>query len=97
MSQRPKLKLNDVLDGDEAAKRAKPAGAPRAKKADVEVDKPASGRAPTPSREGTKFIGGHFPRARWDMFRKLGVELDKKGQELLEEALDDLLAKHGKL
>lgn len=46
------------------------------------------------SRQNTKLIGGHFPRSTWAALHQLGIELDKTIQELLQEALDDLLAKH---
>jgi hypothetical protein len=49
------------------------------------------------SRQNTKLIGGHFPRSTWAAVHQLGIELDKTVQELLQEALDDLLAKHRRL
>lgn len=47
-----------------------------------------------PSRQGTKLIGGHFTHATWAALRRLGLDLDKSVQALLQEAIDDLLAKH---
>jgi hypothetical protein len=45
-------------------------------------------------REGKKIIAGHFPRSTWMALRRLGMDQDKTSQELLEEALTDLLAKY---
>ncbi len=45
-------------------------------------------------RRGKRIISGHFPIETWAALRKLAVDLDKTGQELLEEALTDLLAKY---
>lgn len=50
--------------------------------------------AQRPDRQGTRLIAGHFPKTTWAMLRDLGTRLDKKNQELLQEALDDLFAKH---
>jgi hypothetical protein len=50
--------------------------------------------SPRPDRQGTRLIAGHFPKTTWAMLRDLGTRLDKKNQELLQEALDDLFAKH---
>ena len=84
MTKRPTLRLN--REPDEAP-------APTPKPASRKATKPAS---TTPSRVGTKFIGGHFPKSIWDTFRKLGIDHEKSGQELLQEAIDDLLAKYRK-
>ena len=50
--------------------------------------------APRRDREGKKIIAGHFPRSTWMALRRLGVDRDKTTQDLLEEALSDLLAKY---
>jgi len=47
-----------------------------------------------PSRQGTKLIGGHFTHATWAELRRLGLDLDKSVQALLQEAIEDLLTKH---
>ena len=47
-----------------------------------------------PDRQGKRLIAGHFPKATWAMLRDLGTRLDKNNQELLQEALEDLFAKH---
>lgn len=47
-----------------------------------------------PDRQGTRLIAGHFPKTTWAMLRDLGTKLDKRNQELLQEALDDLFAKY---
>ncbi|MBV9939590.1 MAG: hypothetical protein JO150_13870 [Acidobacteriaceae bacterium] len=45
-------------------------------------------------REGKKIIAGHFPRSTWAELRRLAVDRETTAQELLEEALADLFAKH---
>jgi hypothetical protein len=90
MTQRPKLQLR-APSGD------LPEPTTKAKRASTKTAAPerASTKAP-PSREGTKFIGGHFPKSVWDTFRILGIEREKSGQDLLQEAIDDLFAKYRK-
>jgi hypothetical protein len=53
-----------------------------------------SAPAERPDREGKKIIAGHFPRSTWAALRRLAVDQDKTAQELLDEALADLLAKY---
>jgi hypothetical protein len=45
-------------------------------------------------REGKKIIAGHFPRSTWAELRRLAVDRETTAQELLDEALTDLLAKY---
>ena len=89
MPKRPKLNLKPPTPTEEPAP-ATPAKAAKAAKAST----PAKSSKTPPSREGSKFIGGHFPRTTWDTFRKLGVEYEMSGQDLLQEAIDDLFAKY---
>lgn len=91
MTQRPKLQLGREPSGDA------PEPTTKTKRASTKTTAPerASTRAP-PSRDGTKFIGGHFPKSVWDTFRMLGIEQEKSGQDLLQEAMDDLFAKYRK-
>jgi hypothetical protein len=49
---------------------------------------------PRPDRIGKRIIAGHFPKSTWATLRRLCVALDKTNQDLLEEALTDLFAKH---
>lgn len=46
------------------------------------------------SRLGTKLIGGHFSREIAKEFKLLAVELERTSQDLLHEAIADLLAKY---
>lgn len=48
------------------------------------------------SRDGTKLIGGHFPREIAKEFKVLAAERELTCQDLLSEALNDLFAKHGR-
>jgi hypothetical protein len=88
MVQRPQLRLNR-----EPAEAPEPSTTPARRKATKSASPSPKTQA---SREGTKFIGGHFPKSIWDTFRKLGIDLEKSGQELLQEAIDDLFSKHKK-
>ncbi len=91
MTQRPKLRLNREPPAEVTAPTT-PTTSTRAR-----TKAPTSeGLASTtpPSRVGSKFIGGHFPKSTWDTFRKLGIDQEKSGQELLQEAMDDLFAKY---
>lgn len=49
-----------------------------------------------PSRQGKRSIAGFFSDSTWVAFRQLGIQQRKSNQELLQEALDDLLAKYRK-
>jgi hypothetical protein len=49
-----------------------------------------------PSRQGTKPITGHFPKEVRDALKRLAIERDTTLQNLMAEAFNDLLAKHGK-
>jgi hypothetical protein len=90
MTQRPKLQLREPSG-------ASPEPTPKPKRASTKTTtaERASTKTP-PSREGTKFIGGHFPKSVWDTFRMLGIEHEKSGQDLLQEAIDDLFSKYRK-
>ncbi|MGZ5030846.1 MAG: ribbon-helix-helix domain-containing protein [Methylobacter sp.] len=48
------------------------------------------------TRIGTRMIGGHFGEPAQRQFKILAAEQDRTGQELLEEALNDLFKKYGK-
>ena len=93
MTKRPKLRLGQEPPAEEPA----PATKQRAGTA-AALTPTSEQRAKTtaPSRVDSKFIGGHFPKSTWDGFRKLGIDLEKSGQELLQEAIDDLFAKYRK-
>ena len=52
-----------------------------------------TGAQVTPSRVGTKMIGGHFAPEVSTRLRLLAVEEDTTVQALLEEAISDLLTK----
>jgi len=58
-------------------------------------EKILSSRLPK-SRVGKKIISGHFDPAVSKQFRAIGLEMDRTGQDLLAEALNDLFVKHGK-
>jgi hypothetical protein len=47
-----------------------------------------------PSREGTKALTFHVPRATGKRFARLALDLDRSQQALGEEALADLFAKY---
>lgn len=47
-------------------------------------------------REGTRLLGAHLPIATVRRFAVLAASLDKSHQALLEEAIEDLFAKHAK-
>lgn len=56
--------------------------------------KETSSKAPT--RIGKKMIGGHFEPEIAKALKILAAEEDKTIQEILEEAIGDLLEKYGK-
>lgn len=91
MTQRPKLRLNREPLAEVPAPTTTTTSTRARTKAPT-----SEGLASTtaPSRVGSKFIGGHFPKSTWDTFRKLGIDQEKSGQELLQEAMDDLFAKY---
>jgi hypothetical protein len=101
MTPRPKLQLGREPSGDapEPTTKTKRASTKTtaSERASTKTTAPerASTKAP-PSRKGTKFIGGHFPKSVWDTFRILGIEQEKSGQDLLQEAMDDLFTKYRK-
>jgi hypothetical protein len=70
------------------------------KEADADTTaKPAAKRRgelkyPQPSREGTKLIAGHFPKAVWEEFGMIGLRLDRTTQDMLGEALTDFINKY---
>ena len=91
MTQRPKLQLGREPSGDA------PEPTTKTKRASTRTPAPErTSKKTPPSRDGTKFIGGHFPKSVWDTFRILGIEQEKSGQDLLQEAIDDLFAKYRK-
>lgn len=51
-------------------------------------------RAVPPSREGKKPVTGFFTPETSRQIKKLGLDLDKSMQELLQEALNDLFRKY---
>jgi hypothetical protein len=55
---------------------------------------PAPARKPAASRNNTKWIGGHYPFATWLELTVLVAKRQSSVQELLGEAITDLLAKH---
>jgi hypothetical protein len=90
MTKRPKLRLGQEQPAEEPAPTTKQRAGTTAPTSEPRV------RTTAPSRVDSKFIGGHFPKSTWDGFRKLGIDLEKSGQELLQEAIDDLFAKYRK-
>ena len=48
------------------------------------------------NRRGKKILSGYFPKSTWAAVRHLAADLEKTSQELLEEAITDLLHKHGR-
>jgi hypothetical protein len=48
-----------------------------------------------PGRDGRQFIAAHVPPEAAKQFKLLGVQQDKKTQDLLIEAINDLFAKYG--
>ena len=92
--------LQAILDRASSPDAAEPAAAPAAKAdAAPKRARQRGGRASTasaavtPSRVGTKMIGGHFPPEVSTRLRMLAVEEDTTVQALLEEAINDLLVK----
>lgn len=57
-------------------------------------EKPKSPR--TPSREGKKFIGGHFDPVVSKQLKGIALANDSSIQALLAEAINDLFEKYGK-
>jgi hypothetical protein len=47
-----------------------------------------------PGRDGRQFIAAHVPPEAAKQFKLLGVQQDKKTQDLLIEAINDLFAKY---
>ncbi|WP_419900724.1 ribbon-helix-helix domain-containing protein [Roseomonas sp. USHLN139] len=76
------------------------AKAPRPQPAAAEPSRPtpaANGKAfHRPSREGRRFLGGHFTPDVLRQMKMLAVEEDTTTQALLEEALNLLFVKKGK-
>ena len=52
--------------------------------------------ARTPSRVGKKTIAAHFDPAVSKQLKLIGLEADLSTQDLLREAINDLVAKYGK-
>ena len=53
-------------------------------------------RGMPPSRQGKKAVTGHFDPAVSRLLRTIALEEDTSVQELLREAINDLLAKRGR-
>lgn len=51
---------------------------------------------PAPSRRGKRAITGYVAPDAFKQFKILQAERDKDGQQLIEEALNDLFKKYGK-
>lgn len=62
------------------------------------ADAPGPGRSQSlpPSRQGKKAITGHFDPAVSRLLRTVALEEETSVQELLREAINDLLAKRGR-
>jgi len=73
-----------------------PSRKPRSSAPAVEAEKPQTARFHRPSRDGRRFLGGHFPPAVVRQMKMLAVEEDTTTQALLEEALNLLFVKKGK-
>jgi hypothetical protein len=68
-----------------------------AKKGAAAPSAPQAVATPKPPETGTgyyKALTFKLDRVRYNKLKTLGLELDKSTQELLTEALDDLLRKH---
>lgn len=62
----------------------------------VTVQQPKSERFHRPSRDGRRFLGGHFDPKVVRQMKMLAAEEDTTTQALLEEALDLLFLKKGR-
>ena len=60
------------------------------------VPKPKVARAKRPSRDGRRFLGGHFEPSVVKQMRMLAAEEETTVQALLEEAVDLLFLKKGR-
>lgn len=89
----------------EAAEPAELAAEPQPKVARSRQRKPAPGPVPAPaapkafhrpSRDGKRFLGGHFSPEVARQIKMLAVEDDTTTQALLEEALNLLFVKKGR-
>ena len=87
-----KNSLQALLDRQNAS--AEPERTPEPKTA--RPDKPAKPKFSRPSREGTRFVGGHFAPKVAKELKLLAVEEDTSTQALLEEAIDLLFVKKGR-
>ena len=59
-------------------------------------EQPAKAKFTRPSREGTRFVGGHFAPKVAKELKLLAVQEDTSTQALLEEAIDLLFVKKGR-
>ncbi|RVU03950.1 hypothetical protein EOE18_13940 [Novosphingobium umbonatum] len=107
--QRPKKQSGGGLAAAMARAAAAPVAGPDSAAGDLGVpaDLPAPHKAkvgkagkaapaPAPGRQGTKQIAGHFAPELSIQLRLIAVEESRTVQDLLEEAITDLLVKKGK-
>jgi hypothetical protein len=80
--------LQAVLAREAAHEPATPALAPK--------QEPSSEKFYRPSRDGRRFLGGHFDPKVVRQMKMLAAEEDTTTQALLEEALDMLFIKKGR-
>jgi hypothetical protein len=93
MSAAPrKSSLQALLDRQMAPEPRDPAPEPKPAAQGL----PAKPKFTRPSREGTRFVGGHFAPKVAKALKLLAVEEDTSTQALLEEAIDLLFVKKGK-
>lgn len=88
-----------VAPESKAPAAAKPVRAKRAAASPRVVAPAEEAQAPKfyrPSRDGRRFIGGHFHNSVGKQLKLIAVEDDTTVQALLEEALDLLFIKKGK-
>jgi hypothetical protein len=90
MAKKPSL--NAALN--QAAGKEPPAPKPEPKL--EETTQPAPLQQRTPARHGKKMVGGHFDPAVAKALKVMAAEQEKTIQELLEEAVGDLMEKYGK-
>ncbi|WP_018263993.1 ribbon-helix-helix domain-containing protein [Methylobacterium sp. WSM2598] len=89
-----KSSLQALLDKQAAPPAPEPVQVAEAES--VKPEKAAKPKFSRPSREGTKFVGGHFPPKVAKELKLLAVTEDTSTQALLEEAIDLLFVKKGR-
>ena len=89
-----KNSLQALLDRQAAP--AQPEPTPETKPARQDQAARTSPKFSRPSREGTRFVGGHFAPKVAKELKLLAVQEDTSTQALLEEAIDLLFVKKGR-